>query len=213
MSVLVLAASGCVGGALPPSRTDVGSTVVAGRGGPAHGLRVTTGAHTASATTRGDVGLDVGGGYVFEELAPSAEGEHVARVDGPPTTGAPPAARRAHGGYLEVGRTLRQGDRNRIWLGVRSEILVPEDQPSGLHHTVAVRAAWEVYATGAGGGGFSDRCGGGAGYAHGQVGVGLYVDSGVRTGRGGESAIVATAGVTVRLPFVAGFAFSLCNGC
>ena len=56
-------------GALPPSRTDFGTTVISGEGEMQSGFRFSTGAHLASGTTRRDFPVDVGAGYVYERLA------------------------------------------------------------------------------------------------------------------------------------------------
>jgi len=216
----VLSSAGCAAGLLPPSRTDLGSTVITDGGQLASGFRFSTGVHLASATLRRDVPLDVGAGYVFERFgAASSSGEAVSRRAGGPgdvngADGADIDHADAHGGYLEVAHTVDRGRGHRAWLGARGELLARQT-PDGRHATAGAfgRVAWEVFSTGQGGGTFSSGCGGGAGFARGAVGLGLFVESGAQWTAEQSTAFVATAGLSLRLPLLGGFIFDLCPSC
>ncbi len=215
--------AGCVAGVLPPSRTEIGSTVIAAGGEMSSGYRFATGAHLASGTTRRDVSFDVGAGYVFERvgrspLSGSPAGSTSLALSAPGAESIAPAEPAdhvdAHGGYLEVARTLARGSGHRTWLGVRGEVLVREG-PDGRRASTGVyaRAAWEMFSPSAGAGGFSSSCGGGAGVTYGSSALGVFIEGGTQRTVDDEAAFVATAGLTLRLPFVAGFAFDVCPSC
>src|SRR5688500_18515944 len=115
-AVLVAAAAshvGCaaVAGVVPPSRTEIGSTVIADGASPTTGFRFATGAHLASGQTRRDAKIDVGAGYVFERIgapvSPEVDGgthyaaaEPIDHVD-------------AHGAYVDVAHALESGHSHR----------------------------------------------------------------------------------------------------
>ena len=218
---LALLGSGCAAGALPPSRTDVGSTMIAGSGHMASGLRLTTGAHLASGTVNRDIPLDVGAGYVYERMGhPTTSGP--AASQSLALTGAGSTGRSkplddhvdAHGAYLEVAHVIGRSQAHRSWLGARGEVLLRQS-PEGRRPAAGAyaRAAWELFAPRQGAGGFTSECGGGAGVAYGSLGLGLFVESGAQWTEDLGTAFVATAGLSVRLPFLAGFAFDLCPRC
>ena len=211
--LLVLATgalSGCaaIAGVVPPSRTEVGSTVIADGPNPSTGFRFSTGAHLASGQTRRNAKIDVGAGYVFERLgaAPPAEGE----MDGAVThqSGAQPIDHiDAHGGYVDVAHALESSHSHRSWLGVRGETLV-QNAPEGhrLVNGVYARLALELYGTGQGAGATSDHKGVGYGFAYGAWALGLYAESGYRFVEQEQPAFVAMGGLSLRLPVFGGFA-------
>jgi hypothetical protein len=212
--------AGCVAGALPPSRTDVGELAIAGGGRLASGLRVATGAHWASGAMSRDTSLDVGGGYVYQRIAaddlgpPDLAAGAATSVRGPVDGEMRPARYvEWHGGYLEVAHTIERSGAHRSWLGARGELLL--QAPDARRATVGgyARAAWELFSPREGAGVFAEGCGGGAGVAHGTLGLGVYVESGAQWSEDQGTAFVATAGLSLRLPFVAGFAFDLCPHC
>jgi hypothetical protein len=217
--VLILQTGCLVAGALPPSRTDIGTTVIAGDGEMESGIRFSTGAHLASGTTRVDFPVDIGAGYVYERLArPPASAVRdgaASHVSSAPMTDLDDA-RDLHGGYLDAAYTFSRGAGHRSWIGARGELLFRaapdvDTRVAGVY----ARAAWELYKPGEGGfGGFTSRgVGGGVGVSHGTAGLGLFLEAGARRGEGDESAFVATAGLSVRLPFLAGLFFDLCPKC
>jgi hypothetical protein len=200
---------GCFAGILPPSRTEVGTQSLIGGSASDSGVRFTTGAHLASGQTRRDGRLDVGAGFVYERLAspPPAASEDRALGAAPMEGEVPPAINDARGGYIEVSGAVQRGRAHRTWVGARSEVLrqAGPDGNRALGTTVA-RLAWEVYAPVKAVGAGSDSSGAfGAGLAHGAAGLGLFVESGVRYGEGEEPAFIAIGGVSLRLPWLAGF--------
>lgn len=224
LPAMILVQAGCVAGVLPPSRTDVGGTVIANGGRVASGLRVATGAHVASASLTHDTSFDVGAGYVYERIgdelsagaAPQGPGLGLSSAPGAGMIdpAAPHPFMEAHGGYFDVGHTLERGRSHRSWLGARGEVLARKT-PDGTRAAAGAygRAAWELYSPHEGVGASAEGCAVGAGYARGTVGLGLYVEAGAQWSEDQETALVATAGLTVRLPLLAGFVVSFCPGC
>jgi hypothetical protein len=222
LPALLLLPAGCIGGVLPPSRTDIGETVIADGGRVASGLRVTTGAHVASASLRRDTRFDIGAGYVYErvgaELPPASGAVQSAPggagAAGPTMDEGLDGVAEAHGGYFDVSHTFARGRSHRSWLGARGEVLARET-PDGTRPAAGVyaRAAWELFTLGEGVGGSAEGCTVSGGYARGTAGLGLYVESGAQWTADQETAFVATAGLTVRLPLLAGFAVSICPHC
>lgn len=208
--VLVAAAAqtGCaaIAGVVPPSRTEVGSTVIADGNNPTTGFRFATGAHLASGQTRRNAKWDVGAGYVFERLGapPAAEMDAPAYHD----SGADSSDHiDAHGGYVDVAHALESSHSHRSWLGMRGETLV-QSAPDGrrLVNGAYARFAWELYGTGQGAGATSDNKGMGVGFAYGSWALGLYAESGYRFVEHEQPAFVAMGGLSLRLPVFGGFA-------
>lgn len=209
LALLVSSQAACFAGILPPSRTDVGTQVMSGGGASSSGLRFATGAHLASGQTSRDGNLDVGAGFVYERLAtPAPAGSEERALGAEPMTGeAVPEVVDARGSYIEVSGVLQRAASHRTWIGGRTEVLrqVGPDGSRAIGATVA-RLAWEVYAPVHGVGTGSDSSGAfGAGLAHGAVGLGLFLESGVRYAEGDEPAFIAIGGVSLRMPWLAGF--------
>jgi hypothetical protein len=207
--LLMVIAQGCIAGVLPPSRTELGSQVIAADGGPRSGMRLATGAHLASGQVRPDVGLDVGAGYVYERQ--SEEGAVALGGGGKPSG---PRRLDGHGMYLEVSHVLQGSGAARSWLGARGELMrMRRSEGSRGALGLYARAAWEVFKAGKAEGSGPTRCGFGAGFAHGAVALGLFVESGVRWVEAEEPAFVAVGGLTVRMPWMGGVAVDLCSWC
>ncbi len=205
-------------GALPPSRTDIGTTIIAAEGEMSSGFRFSTGAHLASGVTRRDFPVDVGAGYVYERLArspESSESRDLSAGDRMGETRAAAGTDDLHGGYLDVAYTISRGRGHRSWLGARGELLMRNglDEDSRVAGAYA-RVAWELFKPSHGlFGGFSDGFNGGVGVSSGSAGLGLFLEAGAQRGEDDQSAFVATAGLSVRLPFLAGVFFDLCPRC
>lgn len=209
---------GCAAGVVPPSRTDIATTVIADGGQLTSGLRFSTGAHLASGVLRRDFPVDVGAGYVYERFEAVGSPEGVAMRQTAPSPSGEALTTRvddAHGGYLEASHVVDRGRAHRTWLGVRGEVLGRQTD-DGRRAEVGgyARVAWEIYASGEGSGAFADGCGGGAGFSHGTSAIGLFVESGAQWVDEEEgAAFVAMAGLSVRLPLFGGFVFNLCPKC
>ena len=209
---------GCAAGVVPPSRTDIATTVIADQGEVTSGLRFSSGAHLASGVLRRDFPVDVGAGYVYErvEVAPSPDPIAArATAPSPGGDGHAPRIEDAHGGYLEASHVIDRGRAHRTWLGVRGEVLGRRTEDGRrADFFFNDTATTEIYTSGQGSGGFTDRCGGGAGFSRGTSAIGLFVESGAQWVDDEEgAAFVATAGLSVRLPLFGGFVFNLCPKC
>jgi len=211
LSLFIASLSACAAGVVPPSRTEIGSTVIAGSGQPQSGLRVATGAHLASGQTARDRNLDLGVGVVYERLAaPPAASEARALGGTAPMEGEAPEAIESRGSYLDAAAVLERGGWHRTWIGARTEVMRQEGPDGGraVGATFA-RIAWETYAPVKAAG--ADSSGGsfGAGFAYGAVALGLFVESGVRYAEGERPAFIAIGGMSLRMPWMGGFAFDL----
>lgn len=213
LTALATAATGCMPFAVPPSRTDLATTFVAGSGKVESGLRVASGVHYASATVARHVPFDVGAGYVFEQFEPQRDDTAlVAPRDaraGAPLQVTAAAPRRAQGFYLGAAAAIGGDRHQRGWAGGRAQLVFG---PGGPRATIAARLSWELFTTGQASGSESTPCGFTAGGASGTSALGLFVESGAQLS-GGDApvAFVTTVGMSIRLPFVAGVAVDFCH--
>tara|TARA_R110002096_G_scaffold143328_5_gene299447 strand:- start:103602 stop:104252 length:651 start_codon:yes stop_codon:yes gene_type:complete len=207
IAVLCLGSSACIAGALPPTRSDIGTTLQQPNGEVRTGVRMSTGAHYASATLNAEQDYDIGVGYVYERVDESG------RDIGDTKTASASGPRTSQGAYVSVARLLTNNlrEHHRTWLGVKAEYLHASADDGGDSVSILARGTWEIFGAGEGGGGYSDDCGGGAGYAYGTTALGLFAEAGARRSLDNEASFAATAGVSVRLPFLFGFAYNLCN--
>ena len=169
--------------ALPPSRTEVGWAT--GDGGPSR-TRIATGAHLASATPA-DVPVEVGVGLLYEsgdQMSPSTKGP-----------------------YVDLGLAVLRNEHARLLVGLRGE---RRWQAHEMHYGTKLRVDLEMFSHG--GGPFSDTgsCGFVSGASAGNTGLGIYAEAGAGW-IPGDPTWLATMGITVRLPAVAGIAIG--GGC
>lgn len=205
---LVGASHACAAGMLPPSRTDIGTTMIKPTGEARSGLRFSTGAHLASASSDEAEDYDFGAGYVYERTeAPGGDitDKHVA---GEKRAG----AQVSQGAYLSVERVLNRSKstHQRTWLGMRAEYLHASEEDGGPTLSALARLNWEVYGHVEGAGSTTTNCGSAIGFGFGTAGLGFYAEGGARRSLDGDASFVATVGLSLRLPFLAGFAFDLC---
>jgi len=191
--VLLLPLSGCpFGAALPPSRTEVGQAFTTVNGGAlAPNFHLKTGAHMAGASLNPRFPVDVGAGYLLESV----------QRDGPPGRGW------VHGAYLEATLPLREiGPRSRGFWGGRAELLWDSAGPATqtrLGAGVAARIGVEWFTLGEGTSPFHSRCAAGVVYHRGATALGFFAEGGYQWLPEGRGAMIATAGISVRLPFMA----------
>lgn len=199
--------SGCYAFALPPSRTDFGTTAIDPGTGRVTGVKLTTGVHTASARYDRPARTDVGAGYVYEGTRPAPQPMPVsARPEGPRDD---EALDDAHGAYLELSRAVQMSRHHRTWLGLRSEALWHDSGQRSLG--VSSRLSWELFGASNGSGSRSTRCGFVAGTWTGTSAFGAFVETGARAREGAPTELVATAGLTVRLPLLFAMGMDLCS--
>lgn len=209
--VSVAVQTGCFAGVVPPSQTEVGTTVIADGGRPQNGIRFATGAHLASGQTAPDRNLDIGVGVVYERLAaPPAGGEARALGAAAPMEVEAPAFIDAKGSYIDVAGVLQRAAWYRTWIGARSELMTQvglDGERRAIGATYA-RVAWEAYAPVKATGSGSDSSGAfGAGFAYGAFALGLFLESGIRYAEGEKPAFVAIGGMSLRMPWLGGFVF------
>jgi|GEM_PF-5604177 len=203
VGVLVWGLSGCAAAlVVPPSRTDVGA--VAATDSSRSAARVSAGVHYASATRGHNVAWDAGAGAIHEEEVP-----HVDAVDPAkdPSVGKA-GSRYRTGGYLEFSRAIQSNAYQRSWLGLRAEALMPSalrgPRRDQLVYAVMARLSTELYATGAGIGAEAADSAFVIGGYRGTFAIGLYAEAGLRGQLDGTPAFIASSGLSLRLPFMAG---------
>jgi hypothetical protein len=199
--VVVLPQLNCAAAiALPPTRTDVG-TMVVHDGAMHNGTRVSSGMHWASGTRSRNVPFDIGAGAVYEHRAAAAN--EVPKSVGQPAS----AAEHTVGGYIEAASRLSASGVTRSWIGGRAELLRHTGSGESTA-SLSARLSWEVY----GGGTSAGADGGGSGFAAylagGTIGIGPYLETGVRRASVGHTEMLVTAGLSVRLPAIVAFGFA-----
>ena len=111
-----------------------------------------------------------------------------------------PTHAEAWGGYLEASRRLRAQGASRSWVGGRAEVL--HDRASDRTSLALTgRLSWEVYGGGSAAGG--DSSGSGALFfaGTGTLGLGAYVESGIRHDVStSNNEFLVTGGLSVRVP-------------
>jgi len=107
------------------------------------------------------------------------------------------------GAYVSAAYAIENHKHWRTWLGARLEMLMGSNQGESVTSTgVAVRLATELYSAGAGG--VADQHV--AAFFAGAWAVGVYVEGLHRGIPGDLGEIDAAAGLTMRIPFIAGIA-------
>jgi hypothetical protein len=170
------------------------------------GVRFSTGAHWASASSDIAEDYDFGAGYVYERTE-GPGGDITSKHEGSETDGGSVAS---HGAYVAVDRVLNRhkSNKQRTWLGMRGEYLKGND--GGHTLSALARLNWEVYGHVEGAGTSSTNCGSAFGIAFGTAGIGFYAEAGARRSLEDDASFVATLGLSVRLPTMFGAAFDLC---
>jgi hypothetical protein len=187
LAVLPLLLTGACAFVAPPSYTTIGTAAIGGdRGGAL--TRFATGVHLASAV---DTSHDVGVGYTVD-LDDDPDGN--TRVQ-------------SQGMYVEYAHRQRPSEHVRTSVGARA-VLLYDGCGCGAGSGAFVRLGAELYGTSAGGFAEGDHSGVVAAYAAGAWGLGVYLDAGFESLPGGARAFLATTGLSVRLPFMAGFAIA-----
>lgn len=168
LAFALLATAACV---IPPSQSTFGGVGT----GDGVGTRMSIGAHATAFDDHGDLPIDLGAGWVSED------------VD---TRGT------SHGTYVALARRVR----GPLWLGGRAEQWwsVRVGQPS---RGLVARAAWREHLAGVR---WGDGSNGGALGVMGAVATSAFVDVGGRQLDGGGAEIFAAAGVALELPAFAG---------
>lgn len=156
---------------IPPTQSSIGGVTT----GAGVGTRVSLGAHAAALDDRGDLPIDLGAGWMMEDVDARGVG---------------------HGTYVSLTRRVR----GPLWLGGRAEQWWSTEagQPS---RGLVARAAWREHLAGVR---WGDNTGGGALGVLGAVATSAYVDVGGRQLDGGGAEIFAAAGVALELPAIAG---------
>jgi hypothetical protein len=180
---------------VPPVRVDASAATMSRSDGAMVGVHVLTGLHWASLWPGKRTPVDVGIGYIYEayDLGPAAEPMVLAA--GGVSRPADPTLE-LHGGYIELARRAGGNDWKRTWIGARAEVLAGEvngHTRAGVGFTG--RGAWELYAP--------VKAGGRNGVIVGTFALGVYLEVGGRLLPDGKSAVMSTAGLSMRLPLIA----------
>jgi hypothetical protein len=188
LALLSLLASGCIlPYAVPPARLDFGGAHVMHGGNVFH---FAAGLHTASAgeivphSDRFDAGIGV-------------------------VLNAQQGGLRDHGFYAGGDYFLRRREHTRIGLGARGEYLIDDGISGGGLYG---RLTLEAFNAGNGGGSGQGNCSATSFAWRGAPGTALYAEAGGQMLPDGRTAFVSTAGLSIRLPAVAGLLFMV-PGC
>lgn len=183
----LLVMSGCAI-ALPSTRTEVGRTAR-----PDHnGTQVAVGADLASALPTTVSRIEVGAGLIYRTRNESGQGD----------------LNWQKGGYLDLGYAVLNSKNARVIVGARGERYGAE----GALKVLKLRVDAEVLAHTSGGGAEAGGCSAVIGGSYGNVGLGVFAEAGRAFTLGdemadaGASGWVASAGITIRMPAVAGIA-------
>ncbi|MBK9033187.1 MAG: hypothetical protein IPL61_18265 [Myxococcales bacterium] len=167
-ALATVVAAACV---IPPTQSTLGAVGTA----DGVGTRASIGAHASALDDRSAATVDLGAGWVVEDVA---------------------ARGAAHGTYVALARRLDRA----IWIGGRGELFwgVTAGQPRrALVARAALRRRLAGVRWGAGDGG-------GALGVLGVLATGAYLDLGARQLEGGAAEVFVAAGVSVDLPALAG---------
>ena len=167
-----------------PLKIDIGATGSNTSRGFAPGIAGAIGIHWASLSPR-PTDTDVGVGLFGALLGAPAD----------PTMMASDNSVAYGGAYLELGHTLSRSNWWRTWVSGRGEYLA--SSAFGVDHKGfggAVRVSAELFASGVG---IEPR-----GIFIGTYALGVYAEAGVHDVAPGLGAFQATAGLTIRTPFV-----------
>jgi hypothetical protein len=147
--------------------------------------RVSAGFHLADIVSPERVLVDVGAGYVFNDVG---WGD-----------------RKIHGLYADFSPVITRQPWWWMYFTLRGEAMFPDGRASGMGYSFFSRLGFETFTftdgaagAGAGSGGFA------AGAAYGTIAIGGFVEAGAQLLPGGQQAGVALAGLSVRLPATIG---------
>lgn len=167
-----------------------------------NGSRVSSGMHWASGTRSRNVPFDIGAGAVYERRAAGQEIQSV-----PKSASQPAAVEHTVGGYIEAASRLSASGVTRSWIGGRAELL--RHLASGESTaSLSARMSWEVYGGGTSAGAEGSGNGFAAYLAGGTIGIGPYLEAGVRRASAGRTEMLVTAGVSLRLPAIVALGFA-----
>lgn len=187
LSACYLVMSGCAI-ALPSTRTEVGRTARP----DSNGTQVAVGADLASALPTTVSRFEVGAGLIYRTRNESGVGD----------------LNWQRGGYLDLGYAVLNSKNARVIVGARGERYGHE----GALKVLKLRVDAEVLASVSGGGAEASGCSAVIGGSYGNVGFGVFAEAGRSFVIGDEmadaraSGWVASAGLTMRLPAIAGIA-------
>jgi hypothetical protein len=185
LTLFIVLSTGCLF-ALPPSRTELG---YAAGDGVQPRMRVATGMHLASVVPAPSTRLELGVGMMYEV---GNAGNMTSSTKGP---------------YADVGVAVLRNDYARVLVGLRGE---RRWRAHEMHYGTKLRVDLEMFAHGHGDFAEAGSCGFITGSHFGMTGLGVYAEAGAAW-LPGDPEWLATAGVTLRLPTVAGIAIG--GGC
>lgn len=185
--VIALMSTGCLlsrqGGVIFPTQSEVGLVTMTNGEHAETGVRYKTALSWASVSPNAKTPVDVGIGYQVDQFeeAPTQSTMQVHNSKANPNV--------FHGPVIELSKHMGGTEHRRQWIGARVEMpmrQVNEETHYGLG--ASIRAAVEVFVTTKSDG------------ALGALGVGSYVEAGIRKLPGGRDAFVMSTGLSLRLP-------------
>lgn len=197
-SLVAGAGSASAGGFLfvPPLRVDAAPVSMMTGGDAVTGWHVLVGAHWASLSPGWKTGFDLGVGYVRDRFGPEAGPPLAAYRLGEDKAVPEAADLEVQGFYLEVAdRIAGSGRYHRGWLAARGEVLFGSvDGQLKAGGGLVGRASWEIFGGVAGGAS--------NGGVVGVLGLGGFVELGLKWLPDGRPTFQSLAGVSARLPLI-----------
>jgi hypothetical protein len=190
---LALLSTGCLfssqGGIVFPTQSEVGVVTMTDGENAETGVRYKTAVSWASVSPNAKTPVDVGIGYQVDQFGDAEPGSST-MVHGSGKSierSAEPLV--FHGPVIEISKKVGGNENRRQWIGARFEMPTREVNSKQYYGIGAsIRASIELFVTTK-----EDN-------AIGALGIGSYVESGIRKVPGGENAFVMSTGLSLRLP-------------
>lgn len=190
---LALLSTGCLfssqGGVVFPTQSEVGVVSMTDGEHAETGVRYKTALSWASVSPNAKTPVDVGIGYQVDQFGAAEGGSSTMLHESGQSRGGSAESLVFHGPVIEISKNMGGNENRRQWIGARFEMPTREvnnKQYYGLG--ASLRASFELFVT-------TDE-----GSAVGVLGIGSYVESGIRKVPGGENAFVMSTGLSIRLP-------------
>lgn len=186
--VLVCLSTGCLasrsGGVLFPTQNEVGMVTMTDGNAGGTGVRYSSALSWASVSPDPKTPVNVAVGYQVDQFAPGERQlEHGGTVPVPTVF---------HGPMLEIASRIGGSEHLRQWIGARLDMPMRHLGSAsyiGVGAALRISAEWFTTVTDSN--------------AIGALGVGAYLESGLRKIPGGDAAFIMSSGLSLRLPFAA----------
>lgn len=190
---LALLTSGCLasrtGALVFPTQSEVGVVTMRDGQHAETGVRYKTALSWASVSPDAKTPVDIGIGYQVDQFASAPRSTPDDMHSASKSSSNASEATVFHGPVLEFSKHMGGTKHRRQWLGARVEMPMRQVHSQTYYgFGASLRASMELFLT-------ADRDG-----VIGALGIGSYVESGIRQLPGGDNAFVMSTGLSLRLP-------------